>query len=102
VRAAGEGDGWWAFTPRGHQASNVPKERLTDDSIKVRQVTHHQFSFVVGSGTEAGRFTLQMVLDQGAWEEVVSITAENAEVVAITHTGCHQTARHNGPDTSPR
>lgn len=61
--------------------SNVPKERLTDDSIKVRQVTHHQFSFVVGSGTEGGRFTLQLVLDQGAWEEVVSITAEDAGVV---------------------
>ena len=61
--------------------SNVPKERLTDDSIKVRQVTHHQFSFVVGSGTQVGRCTLQLVLDQGAWEEVVSITAEDAEVV---------------------
>jgi hypothetical protein len=61
--------------------SNIPNERLTDDSIKVRQVTHYQFSFVVGSGTEAGRFTLQLVLDQGAWEEVVSITAEDAEVV---------------------
>jgi hypothetical protein len=49
--------------------SNVPKERLTDESIKVRQVTHHQFSFVTGSGTEAGRFTLQLMLDQGAAEE---------------------------------
>jgi hypothetical protein len=61
--------------------TNVPKERLTDDSIKVRQVTHHQFSFVAGSGTAAGRFTLQLVLDQGASEEVISITAEDAEVV---------------------
>ena len=61
--------------------SNVPRERLTDESIKVRQVTHHQFSFVAGSGTEAGRFTLQLVLDQGAAEEVISITAEDAEVV---------------------
>jgi hypothetical protein len=46
-----------------------------------RLLTHHQFSFVVGSGTEPGRFTLQLVLDQGAWEEVVSITVEDAEVV---------------------
>ena len=34
-----------------------------------------------GSGIEAGRFTLQLMLDQGAAEEVISITAEDAEVV---------------------
>ncbi|HVL84902.1 MAG TPA: hypothetical protein VM367_11550 [Pseudonocardia sp.] len=60
---------------------NVPAERLTDDSIKVRQVTHHQFSFVPEDSTTPGTFTLQLVLDEGAWEEVVSLAAQDAEVL---------------------
>jgi hypothetical protein len=29
----------------------------------------------------AGRFTLQLVLDQGTWEEIVTVSAEDAEVL---------------------
>ena len=49
----------------------VPK-RITDDSIKVRQLSHYQFTWVAGEPQNNGMFTLQLVLDEGAWEEVRS------------------------------
>lgn len=55
--------------------------RVTDDSIKVRQVSHYQFSWVAGEPKAQGVFTLQLVLDEGAWEEVVTVTADDAEVL---------------------
>lgn len=58
----------------------VPK-RITDDTIKVRQLSHYQFSWVAGEPQKNGTFTLQLVLDEGAWEEVVAVTAEDAEVL---------------------
>jgi nitrogen fixation protein FixH len=61
----------------------MPKvpQKVTDDTIKVRQLSHYQFSFVVGEPQADGTFTLQLVLDEGAWEEVVTVTAEDAEVL---------------------
>ena len=61
----------------------MPKvpQPVTDDTIKVRQVSHYQFSWIAGEPGAAGTFTLQLVLDQGAWEEVVSVVAEDAEVL---------------------
>ena len=58
----------------------VPK-RITDDDIKVRQLSHYQFTWVAGESQNTGTFTLQLVLDEGAWEEVVAVTAEDAEVL---------------------
>ena len=58
----------------------VPK-RITDDAIKVRQLSHYQFTWVAGEPQDNGTFTLQLVLDEGAWEEVVAVTAEDAEVL---------------------
>jgi hypothetical protein len=58
----------------------VPK-KLTDDDIKVRQVNHYQFSWVAGQPQQEGTFTLQLVLDEGAWEEVLAVDAEDAEVL---------------------
>ncbi len=55
--------------------------KLTDDTIKVRQLSHYQFSWIAGEPQAGGTFTLQLVLDEGAWEEVVSVTAEDAEVL---------------------
>ncbi|HYN92726.1 MAG TPA: hypothetical protein VES42_02625 [Pilimelia sp.] len=52
---------------------------LTDDSIRVRQVTHYQFSWVAGEAGQNGTWTLQLVLDQGAWEEVLTISGEDAD-----------------------
>ncbi len=56
-------------------------DRVTDDTIKVRQVNHYQFTWVAGEPQEEGTFTLQLVLDEGAWEEVVTVEAEDAEVL---------------------
>jgi hypothetical protein len=52
---------------------------LTDDSIRVRQVSHYQFSWVAGEAGQDGTWTLQLVLDQGAWEEVLTVSGEDAD-----------------------
>ena len=54
---------------------------VTDDSIRVRQVSHYQFSWVAGEPDDEGTFTLQLVLDEGAWEEVLTIDSDDAEVL---------------------
>ena len=54
---------------------------VTDDSLKVRQLSHYQFSWVAGEPAERGTFTLQLVLDQGAWEEVLTVDADDADVL---------------------
>jgi hypothetical protein len=41
---------------------------VTDDSIKVRHLSHYQFSWTAQDAGAAGVFTLQLVLDQGAWK----------------------------------
>ena len=56
-----------------------PKQPVTDDSIQVRQVSHYQFSWVAGTAAEPGAWTLQLVLDHGAWEEVLTIDADDAD-----------------------
>ena len=55
--------------------------RLTDDHIKVRQVNHYQFTWVAGEPKDEGTFTLQLVMDEGAWEEVLTVEADNAEIL---------------------
>jgi hypothetical protein len=60
--------------------AEVPQP-VTDDSIRVRQVNHYQFSWVAGEGGEEGTFTLQLVLDEGAWEEVLTVDSDDAEVL---------------------
>jgi hypothetical protein len=54
---------------------------VTDDSIQVRQLSHYQFTWVAGDAGEEGTFTLQLVLDQGAWEEVLTLDADDADVL---------------------
>ena len=54
---------------------------VTDDSLRVRQLSHYQFSWVAGEPAERGTFTLQLVLDQGAWEEVLTVDADDADVL---------------------
>ena len=67
---------------QGHvpQAPSV-RQPVTDDSIRVRQVSHYQFSWVAQEPGEEGVFTLQLVLDQGAWEEVLTVDADDADVL---------------------
>jgi hypothetical protein len=55
------------------------KQPVTDDSIKVRQLTHYQFSWVAGEPGKPGTYTLQLVLDQGAWEEVLTLDPDDAD-----------------------
>ena len=57
------------------------RQPVTDDSIRVRQVTHYQFSWVAGEAGESGTWTLQLVLDQGAWEEVLTVDEDDADVL---------------------
>ena len=57
---------------------DVPQP-VTDDSIKVRQLSHYQFSWVAGEPGKPGTYTLQLVLDQGAWEEVLTLDPDDAD-----------------------
>ena len=66
-----------AKTPRTVEV----RQPVTDDSIRVRQVTHYQFSWVAQEPSEDGVWTLQLVLDQGAWEEVLTLDADDADVL---------------------
>ncbi len=66
--------------PPRPRTSNVDQP-ATDDSIRVRHLSHYQFSWTAQDAGEAGVFTLQLVLDQGAWEEVLTVSAEDAEVL---------------------
>ena len=54
---------------------------VTDNTIKVRQLSHYQFSWVAGEPGQNGTYTLQLVLDQGAWEEVLTVTADDADAL---------------------
>lgn len=56
-----------------------PRQPVTDDSIRVRQLSHYQFSWVAGEPGVPGTWTLQLVLDEGAWEEVLTIDADDAD-----------------------
>ena len=65
------------------QPPTTPVEQpLTDDSIRVRQLTHYQFSWVAGEAGGDGTWTLQLVLDQGAWEEVLTVTEDDADTLS--------------------
>lgn len=44
-------------------------------------MSHYQFSWVAGAPGESGTWTLQLVLDQGAWEEVLTIDEDDADVL---------------------
>jgi hypothetical protein len=54
---------------------------VTDDSIRVRQLSHYQFSWIAAEPGQPGTFTLQLVLDQGAWEEVLTVHPDDADVL---------------------
>lgn len=67
-------------------ARSEPKQqrggvRMTDDSLRVRQLTQYQFSWTAGEGGQNGTWTLQLILDEGAWEEVLTISSEDADAL---------------------
>jgi hypothetical protein len=55
------------------------EQPMTDDSIQVRQLSHYQFSWIAGDAGQPGTYTLQLVLDQGAWEEVLTLDPDDAD-----------------------
>ncbi len=55
--------------------------QATDDSLRVRQLTNYQFSWTAGAGGESGVWTLQLVLDAGAWEEILAVSSEDADAL---------------------
>ena len=57
------------------------QQPVTDDSIQVRQLSHYQFTWVAGEPGQDGTWTLQLVLDEGAWEEVLTLDADDADVL---------------------
>jgi hypothetical protein len=69
----------------------MPKvsQPVTDDSIKVRQVNHYQFTWVAGEAGRPGVWKLQLVRDQGAWEKVVTIDADDADVLQRLLSSAH-------------
>ena len=60
--------------------TEVPQP-ITDNSVKVRQLTYYQFSWIAGEPGQPGTYTLQLVLDQGAWEEVLTINSDDADAL---------------------
>jgi hypothetical protein len=56
-------------------------EQRTEDQIRVRQVTHVQASWTERERGEAGAFTFQLILDNGADEYMLRPTAEDADVL---------------------
>lgn len=67
--------------PRSGRPVSEVTQPVTDDSIRVRHLSHYQFSWVAQEPSEPGLFTLQLILEQGAWEEVLTLDAEDAEVL---------------------
>ena len=65
--------------PPRKKAGGTGGTRVTDDSLRVRQVTHYQFSWIAGEPGKPGTYTLQLVLDQGAWEEVLTLDPDDAD-----------------------
>src|ERR687890_2372479 len=75
--------------PRREMPVPEVPQPVTDNSVKVRQLTHYQFSWVAGEPGKPGTYTLQLVLDQGAWEEVLTLDPDDADNLQdlLTNTG---------------
>ena len=56
-------------------------EERTEQEIKVRQVTDYQVSWTEEERGGPGRFTFQLILDNGAEEYVLQPTAGDAKVI---------------------
>ena len=81
VPPSGADDPAGGATMADQPATTTVPQPVTDDSIKVRHVSHYQFSWVAQEPGQPGVITMQLVLDQGAWEEVLTLQAEDAEVL---------------------
>ena len=66
------------------EAQTGDKESLearTEEQIRVRQVTHFQWTWSEAERAAPGAFTIQLILDHGAEEYVIRPTAGDADVL---------------------
>jgi hypothetical protein len=61
------------------QERSEAQERYTEEHVVVRQVTHIQASWAERERGKPGAFTLQLILDQGVDEYILTPSAEDAE-----------------------
>lgn len=62
-------------------SSNDAQQQGTQSRYKVRQVTNIQASWTEQGRGEAGRFTLQLVLDNGVEEYILDVEASDIDVI---------------------
>ncbi len=65
----------------GGSPRTMPETPITQDDVKVREVTHYQWSWTGSQPGDPGTFTLQLILDQGARESMMRLTAEDADIL---------------------
>lgn len=59
----------------------TPKQPITEQQLRVRQVTHFQPSWTEQAPGAPGAFSVQLILDQGAEEHVIRPTADDMDVL---------------------
>ena len=57
------------------------QEQQTEQAIKVRQVTDVHANWSAQERGEPGKFSYQLILDEGAAEYVLRVTADDAKVL---------------------
>lgn len=57
------------------------EEQQTESAIKVRQVTEVHANWSTQERGEAGKFSYQLILDDGAQEFVIRVPADDAKVL---------------------
>ena len=57
------------------------QEQQTEQAIKVRQVTDIHGNWSAQERGEPGKFSYQLILDEGAAEYVLRVTADDAKVL---------------------
>ena len=66
---------------RARRPAQEAQEQRTEESIRVRQVTHVQASWAERERGEPGAFTFQLILDNGVDEYVLRPTGDDAQVL---------------------
>jgi hypothetical protein len=56
-------------------------EEITESQIKVREVTNIQASWTQQEPGESGVFTLQLILDNGAAEHILTLDEDDVDVL---------------------
>jgi len=62
-------------------------EQITEQDIRVRQVSHFQPTWTEGEPGAPGTFTVQLILDEGAEEYVIRPHVEDMEVLTALLAG---------------